>query len=123
MRNRNAVIAIVGVSMLVGCSTDEQVAEGWDYKTGRVIAVNEDRVLVAESADVTDVDWESGEQTVDELLQAMNPDAIWLTAMEPSDLDGLKAGDEVQVVLDGEVKESYPAEAKAEKISLMKSAE
>ncbi|MEK3883856.1 DUF3221 domain-containing protein [Paenibacillus sp. PL2-23] len=123
MRNRNAVIAIVGVSMLVGCSADEQAAEGWDYETGRVIAVNDDRVLVAESADVTDVDWTDGEQTADELLTALNPDAIWLTVTDPSDLEGLKTGDEVQVVLDGEVEESYPAEAKAEKITVLESAE
>jgi len=109
-----ALWCLAAMVMLVGCGTDKKPEAAWDYQSGRVIAIQNDQLLVVQSKDVSEIELKP--ESVDEILSVLRPQAIWLTVTDETDITGIEVGDDVLVEIKGEVAESYPAQAEAGKI-------
>lgn len=129
------VTVLAGALLLTGCSDEagidngtngqseqqeEQVSEGpeqqpeaWDYKQGRVVAIETPKLLVVQSSDVTDLELAPTKEALDELLNVVKPDAVWVTVTDEKLLEGIEVGDEVSVEIQGELSDTYPAEGAA----------
>lgn len=111
-----ALWCLAAVVILAGCGAGEKPEAAWDYQSGRVIAIQNDQLLVVQSKDVSEIELKPELESVDEILTVLRPQAIWLTVTDETDITGIEVGDDVLVEIKGEVAESYPAQAKAGKI-------
>jgi len=111
-----ALALLAAVISLAGCVTDSNKKAAWNYETGRVIAIEDERLLVVQSKTVTELELRPELKTVGEILDVLHPEAIWLTVTDRTDIAGIEVGDEVRVEIVGEVAESYPAQASAGKV-------
>jgi len=111
-----AIWCLAAVVILSGCGAGEKPEAAWDYKSGRVIAIQNNQLLVVQSKDVAEIELKPELKSVDEILAVLRPQAIWLTVTDETDITGVEVGDDVFVEIEGEVAESYPAQAKAGKI-------
>jgi len=89
-------ILLILVSFLTSCSSTEEPSKNPDFK-GYVIKINERGVLITSK-------------------YAEQNDAIWFSDVK----ENLSVGDYVEGIIDGPIKESYPAQAKAKKIYVHK---
>ncbi|MHA6482712.1 DUF3221 domain-containing protein [Paenibacillus sp. strain BS8-2] len=96
----------------VSPSPDEQ-SEAWDYKQGRVVAIDTPKLLVVQSSDVKDLELAPTKEAIEELLDVVRPEAVWVSVMDEKLLDGIEVGDEVSVEIQGELSDTYPAEGEA----------
>jgi hypothetical protein len=87
--------------------------EEWDYKQGRVVAIDVPKLLVVQSADITDLELAPTKEALEELLDVVKPEAVWVTVSDESLLEGIEVGDEVNVEIAGELTNTYPAEGTA----------
>ncbi|GKU78120.1 DUF3221 domain-containing protein [Paenibacillus sp. L3-i20] len=118
---RELVIVIMTV-LLVGCSANqpkENTEQTWDYREGNVIAKESTKLLVVDSTDVTELELKPELKTVEEILSVVKPEAVWVTAINESELEAIEVGDEVSLDIEGDVSESYPAEASAKRITVI----
>lgn len=128
------VTVLAGALFLTGCSDEgninngtngqpdqqeEQVSsspdqeEAWDYKQGRVVAIETPKLLVVQSSDITDLELAPTKEALEELLDVVRPEAVWVTVTDESLLEGIEVGDEVNVEIQGELSDTYPAEGRA----------
>lgn len=126
------VTVLAGALFLTGCSDEagvgnvqdqqqqEQPAtetdpanEEWDYKQGRVVAIDVPKLLVVQSTDIADLELAPTKEALEELLDIVKPDAVWVTVSDESLLEGIEVGDEVNVEIAGELTNTYPAEGTA----------
>ncbi|MFF2890659.1 DUF3221 domain-containing protein [Paenibacillus sp. NPDC057967] len=115
------LVLLAAVVTLVGCGSDKKQEAAWDYQAGRVIAIQDDQLLVVQSKDVTEIELKPELESVDEILTVLRPQAIWLTVTDETDMVGVEVGDDVRVEIEGAVAESYPAQATASKIEKVQS--
>lgn len=94
-------------------TTADPEAEAWDYKQGRVVAIDAPKLLVVQSSDITDVETAPTKEAIEELLQVVKPDAVWVTVSDDTLLEGIEVGDEVNIEIAGELTDTYPAEGTA----------
>lgn len=131
---RLGVTVLAGALLLTGCSDDgvmdngtngqpeqqeEQASpspdqqEAWDYKQGRVVAIETPKLLVVQSSDITDLELAPTKEAIEELLDVVQPEAVWVTVTDEKLLEGIEVGDEVSVEIQGELSDTYPAEGDA----------
>ncbi|WP_424767077.1 DUF3221 domain-containing protein [Paenibacillus sp. sgz302251] len=114
---RNIFAMVIMLILLSGCSANNanggQSNEIWDYKEGYVMAKESPKILVVQNSDMTEFE----EKSIDEILNAVDPNAIWITAENESDLDAIEVGDKVSLDIEGEVEQSAPAETTAKQIT------
>lgn len=110
------LIMLATAASLTGCVTNSEKKAAWNYESGRVIATEDARLLVVQSKDVTELELRPELETVDEILSVLRPQAIWLTVTDKTEITGVEVGDEVRIKIEGEVSESYPAQALASKV-------
>lgn len=106
-------IAILTFFLLIagGCSSQDKGNE--TAIEGLVIDKSENRLLIVSAADRAEINLQ--EQTVEEILGMVSPDAIWISA-PVSTIEQYDTGDEVRVTIEGGVNTSYPAQASAKSI-------
>ncbi|MGC6584252.1 DUF3221 domain-containing protein [Paenibacillus sp. Dod16] len=93
---------------IVGCSGNESTnPEKWDRSSGYVIAKEAQKILTVRNIP------ETGDFSVSELLEQNKPDAIWITVKNPEVYDTISIGDNVELGIEGAIKNSYPAQANA----------
>ncbi|RJE83015.1 DUF3221 domain-containing protein [Paenibacillus sp. 1011MAR3C5] len=114
-------LVLLAAVALAGCGSDSKEKAAWDYQSGRVIAIQNDQLLVVQSKDVTELELKPELESVDEILTVLRPQAIWLTVTDETDMAGVEVGDDVRVEIEGGVAESYPAQATARKIEKVQS--
>jgi hypothetical protein len=133
---RLGVTVLAGALLLTGCSDDpgmdngtngqpdqqqeeqvspspDQETEAWDYKQGRVVAIETPKLLVVQSSDIIDLQLAPTKEALEELLDVVQPDAVWVTVTDEKLLEGIEVGDEVSVEIQGELSDTYPAEGNA----------
>ncbi|WNF23293.1 DUF3221 domain-containing protein [Mesobacillus jeotgali] len=91
---------------LAGCAKAEEPREGF------VLEVKDESILVAQNITMERYN-ELKDVSSEALIDQGGLDLIWLTYEKAADF---KKGDQVQFWLDGDVRESYPAQADARKI-------
>ncbi|MFI2856221.1 DUF3221 domain-containing protein [Paenibacillus sp. JSM ZJ436] len=95
---------------IVSCSGNESInPEKWDRSSGYVIAKEDQKILVVRHKP----ELETGNMSVSELLKQNQPDAIWITLKNPEVYDTIAIGDNVELGIEGVIKNSYPAQANA----------
>lgn len=93
---------------IVGCSGNESTnPEKWDRSNGYVIAKEDQKILIVRHIS------EPSNISVSELLEQNKPDAIWVTLKNPEVYDTIAIGDNVELSIEGVIKNSYPAQANA----------
>lgn len=107
---RKMKTAILMVFMLVlglaACSTEEGSREGF------ILEVSDDSILVVQNINLERYK-EIKDVSSEALIDQGGLDLIWLDHAEANEL---QKGDNIEFWIDGNVRESYPAQAKAEKI-------
>ncbi|MBH5318879.1 DUF3221 domain-containing protein [Paenibacillus sp. GSMTC-2017] len=112
--------------LLVGCSsngpketTNETTNGTWDYREGNVLAKQSTKLLVVDSTDVTEIELKPELETVEQILKVVQPEAVWVTPINESELEAVEVGDEVSLEITGDISDSYPAEASAKRITVI----
>ncbi|GIP44620.1 hypothetical protein J45TS6_30790 [Paenibacillus sp. J45TS6] len=85
--------------------------------TGYIIDKEKERLLVVEGLDESE--FNITQQTVDEILKIADPNATWVSIGD-NKYNDFNVGEQVKVTVDGGVNTSFPAQASAKKIELVK---
>lgn len=101
---RNIFVLILVFMMLVGCNQGSSQLEGEGY----ILEVAEQRILVVEK--------EFAGKSWKDIMNEYTGDAIWLSTKKK----GLNPGQKVQYQIKGGIDESYPAQAMAKDIKIIK---
>ncbi|WP_110067942.1 YobA family protein [Cytobacillus oceanisediminis] len=97
-----------GTPTVTGTSTST------DSKTeGYILKVEENRILVAE-----DITSEEYKVIKEKSISDLNREGISLIYLSSDEINSLNIGNKVEVLIDGGINESYPAQAKAKKIEV-----
>lgn len=116
LRKLIIIILLLTVGLAMGCSRGKNL----ESFQGLVYSVESNRVLVVQGIDSVDVPY-------DEWFGA-GKNAIWFTvnkntvirntAGRKTNINGILAGQEIEVLFSGAVAKSYPGQAQAEKINI-----
>lgn len=133
LRMKKLIVTFLLVSLILsGCSLNEgSNSEGSTGSTneeatnptndttitGYIIEKEKERLLIVEGLDESE--FNITQQTVDEILKIADPNAIWISIGDIKDND-FNVGEQVKVTVDGGVNTSFPAQASAKKIELVK---
>jgi hypothetical protein len=108
MRNTIILLSMVFVIVMSGCSTvDNQNPDGEGY----VFEISKGRVLILNNVDPEDIG-----KKWNELFESYQGEAIWLSTKKSN----LKVGHYVRYWIDGGVDDSFPQQASAKKIEIIK---
>lgn len=97
MKKKYVILLLILCFALVGCGKEDHVKGSYDFK-----------------GIVTEMDNEGNRILVDDKDKGL----VWVTLPDQMKIDRFEKGVEVVVWVDGGIKESYPAQAKARNVEL-----
>lgn len=104
---KKAFVMLIFILFLVaGCSSNNDIGsnEHWDREEGYIVAKENGRILIVPNK------VENFKITLDEILKASKPYAIWL-AVDKSEYDAVEVYDHVRIEINGGIDQSYPEQA------------
>ncbi|WP_054023955.1 DUF3221 domain-containing protein [Bacillus sp. FJAT-28004] len=114
---KNLFFLVIMLTFFSGCSVnsvnEDDSKKNWDYKEGFVVSKEDSKILVVQNSNITELK----QKSIEEILDIVQPNAIWVTAEKEADLDVIEVGDQVSIKIDGGVDQSYPAQTSARKIT------
>ncbi|MWJ31371.1 MULTISPECIES: DUF3221 domain-containing protein [Saccharibacillus] len=113
-------IFIFMMTFLVGCQSNNKesansLSENWDQQHGIVILKENERILVTQDANKEDLKINN----VEKILNENKPNAIFL-AIPKNIYEKIEIGYEVEFKIKGSIDFSYPAQATAEDIKIIR---
>lgn len=113
-------IFILMMTFLVGCQSNNKEsanspAENWDQQHGIVILKENERILVTQDANKEDLKINN----VEKILNENKPNAIFL-AIPKNIYEKIEIGYEVEFKIKGSIDFSYPAQATANDIKIIR---
>lgn len=118
--NKIIVIFLLLSSLMIGCSavseSETSDIETWNYDKGYVVSKDsqESKILVVRNK-VDDIE----KKTMVQILDEATPGAIWLDVSD-TDFTAVNIGDRVSILINGVIDQPYPAQAKAESVTVIK---
>ncbi|WP_099361467.1 DUF3221 domain-containing protein [Fredinandcohnia onubensis] len=103
--------------LLTSCGTGEQIGNRAETTiTGYILEIG-DRILVNELITGDEFDTKTGQKIYDEYYYSSIFFSI--SSIDKSVISKLEVGQKVKIVVDGEIAESAPAQAKASKVAII----
>lgn len=126
LKLRVLCLGVFTILLLLSCETTrtngkdsaEMISTEKFQIEGYIISKENDRLLIVENLSKEQAD--TKKYTTNQILEKANPHATWISAADPLSSNDYQVGERIQVTIKGGVDASFPAQAAAEKIEVLK---
>lgn len=102
-------------SVLILCGCSEEIVETLVTVEGYILKIERDKILVAD-----DITLDKFEEIKDKTMGDLGNENISLIYFSFDDLSNLQVGNKVMILFNGDIEQSYPAQARAREIEVIK---